>query len=211
MRHANVDVGLAVLRCTEDSSTIQANYELVQYFPRQCGDVVGGELILEGGLQYRIIPICLGLMHESAPRCVVISLHSEHSIELEASPSSWRELAFSIIQASREFGKPTEEQQTKVNQWVFHEPGGCNLVIENNSEQPISVRIDASRSLNCVSSRGSFNADIVTPARSRQVLICLALSQKAPRACLSIQTEFCQSKIPRLCSMEEAWRECISR
>lgn len=191
-RSTNIDVGLAVMRRRVGTASqgAQVDFELVDYLQRECSDDVSGEMILEGGYVYRLVPLSFGLLQEQEGRCAVVAVHSVYSVELELVTSSWGDIARACFEGVRKRGRrwPDRSQQG-ISYWLLHEAGGSALVAENTSSSTAAIQVDASDSLGCVSSRGSLGIIARVPARSRQVLLALAFSPAAPFTRISIQPQ----------------------
>jgi len=186
-RSTNVDVGLAVLRQRLGGSNGNVEYELIEYIQRECGDDVSGDLILEGGYEYHLVPLCFGLMQEREARNAVIAVHSVHPVEVELVPSSWHSIACATFEAVRRRGRRwTDWSHPGLTYWLLHESGGSSFVAENTSNKDAAVQVDASESLGVIASCGCLGTVSAIPARSRQVLLVLAFSPAATYTRISI-------------------------
>lgn len=179
-RSTNVDIGLAILRSRGVEGDGRHRFELIEYVSRSPQDDVSGEIILEGGYMYRLVPICFGLLQEPAPRCASVVVHSVHPIELSKAASSWYDIACATFEAARKSGKHWADRgHLGVTYWLIQEPGGCALVAENRSDVPIAIQADASDSIGCSCSRGDLGTVARVQPNSRQVVMALAYSPGA--------------------------------
>jgi len=178
-RSTNVDVGFAVLRDHGPNLEGRPTYELIEHVQRACFDDINFEMILEGGFAYRIVPLCCGLLQDnSRARSVILAVHALQDVKLEKVPSSWYEVACSLVAGAQKHGHRWREP-SGLSFWLSHEPGGSTLVAENDSSRPSAVQVDASESLGCISSRGSLGITVTIPARRQMLLMGLGFSPSA--------------------------------
>jgi len=185
----NIDVGFAVLRKRGAGALGKQEYELVDYVTRSRADDVNEEMILEGGYVYRIIPISYGLSEEYSARRAVIVVHSVQSVEAEKVPLDWSDAAWGVFEGCRRKGsrRPVENSGPNVSCWCLREESGATVVAENNSDGMAAIQVDASESIGCVSSRGSLDAVVALPPRSRQVILGVSHAMGATRAGTAVQ------------------------
>ena len=184
----NIDVGFAVLRkgMSEDGTK---RYELIDAVKRARADDVSSEMILEGGYVYRIVPISYGLSQEYTPRRGVVAVHSVQAIETERVTLDWADTANAVFEGTRKRGKkrPIQQAGAGVSCWLLQEEAGLSFVAENASESQAALQVDASDSVGCVASRESFDAVVVLPPKSRQVLMGISFARGALRCMTGIQ------------------------
>eukprot|EP00928_Gymnodinium_smaydae_P082161 TRINITY_DN65562_c0_g1_i1.p1 TRINITY_DN65562_c0_g1~~TRINITY_DN65562_c0_g1_i1.p1 ORF type:complete len:1111 (+),score=151.42 TRINITY_DN65562_c0_g1_i1:22-3333(+) len=179
-RSTNVDCGLAVLRKIGTLPSGQPRFELIAYFERAYHDVVSGEVILDGGYVYTIVPISFCQLLEDAPRCATLAVHSVHPVQVQKITSSWYNVASAFFEGAKRNGKQwNDRSHAGVTYYLLHEGGGCALAVENRSDRPYAVQADASESVGCVCSRGDLGAVIRVPAKSRMIAMVLAFSPGA--------------------------------
>lgn len=179
-RSTNVDVGLTVLRKRGTGSDGQPEYELVDSISRTSSDDCSAEMILEGGYVYRLMPTCLGLMQELAPRSCILAVHSVQKVEMEKTSASWHDLACGVFEACRKHGKRRglDDMQNgtvpDVSTWMHFDGQGAVMVAENTGVLPCAIQVDASDSTGCVFTRSSPVEVISLPPQSRTVVMGIA-------------------------------------
>jgi len=188
-KSTNIDVGFAVLRKRGLGNDGQPEYDLVEYILRSKADEVSAEMIFEGGYVYRIVPVSYALSQETAPRRAVIAVHTKQKVNTEKTALDWRDIAYSVFEGCRKRGKkrPVENSAPGLTCWYMQEEAGLAFVVENTSNAVAALQVDGSDSIGCVSSRGSFDAVVAIPPRSRQVIICLAFALGAARSGAGVQ------------------------
>jgi len=172
----NADLGLAVLRGRGADAEGQPEYELVELLKRTLKDSVSGELILEGGSTYRLVPLCTGFLQAATARSTVLTVHSAGAVQLREVPGSWPDISFAVLEGCRRHGRrrPLEGAPDGVVTWTLLEEGGTVYAAENRLDETVCVKVDASKSSGCSSSRGGLEATTALPPRSRQILMALA-------------------------------------
>lgn len=196
---SNVDIGLAVFRksaatagdgCTDAEA--RGSFSFVEYAQRVVEDCISQEFVLEGGYTYRFLPVSFGAMQPDAARCGVFTVYAAREAAVQVVESSWREVAEAVIECGKMCGQrtPISGAVDGVSAWSLLEHGGTSFIVENASELTHSVRVDASQSLGCTSSRSSLNIVCAVPPKSRQVLLALAFAPGAARSrCLVEATQ----------------------
>jgi len=187
-RSTNIDVGLAVLRSRGVGADGQPEYELIEYIARSNSDDCSGEMILEGGFVYRLVPISFGLMQELAPRRAVVAVHSAQRVELKKVDSSWYELACGAFEGCRKGGKkrpvPTMAGPAPGLSSYLRFEEGCGLcfAVENTSDVGTAIQFDGSDCTGCSFTRGTSLVITAVPPRSRQVIMGVAPDRAGNRA-----------------------------
>jgi len=177
----NIDVGLAVLRKRGTASDGQAEFELIEYIRRTTSDDCSGEMILEGGFVYRLVPISFGLMEAMAPRRCVVAVHSVSAVELTKVQSSWHEIAIGAFEGCRKAGKrkpvPTMNGPSVgiFGYTHFEEGAGCCYAVENTSDVLTAIQFDASDCMGCSFTHPSSVVVVAIPPQSRQVVMGVAV------------------------------------
>lgn len=191
-RSTNVDVGLAVLRKRSLGEDGQPVYELIEYIHRTNHDDCSGEIILEGGFVYRLVPICFGMMQEYAPRRCVVAVHSVQQVELQKVPSSWHDVACGAFEGCRKGGKRRPVQTMGsgpapgLSSYLRFEEGcGACFAVENTSDMMAALQFDGSECEGCNFTRGTSVLVAAVPPRSRQVLMGISVAQGAGRFSMS--------------------------
>lgn len=189
-RCTNVDCGIAIMRSRGLGPDGFAQYDLVDYSVRCFDDCASTEVILEGGFVYRVVPVCLGLIRELEPRKALLAVQSVRPVELRRVESTWREVAAAVCGGVKRRGKRWAHQhQHGLAYWHLFEPGGCCLVVENNTACPAAVQADASDSSGCLSTRGEFGVVACVSPYSQRMVLGLAFSPGSSRAAATIQPQ----------------------
>lgn len=183
---ANADVGVAVLRRRKDDS----DFELEEYFVRTRADEASGEMMLEAGQQYVIIPVSFGRAREPRALQSTLAVHSAHPVELKVTSSSWSAVALAASQGCKRQGEVKAVAGMPcpgVTTWQLREEWGAILAAENMSTEPAALQVDAANSVGCTSSQGSDPCFVVAlPPCTSQVLIALTPKSGAPRCSMAL-------------------------
>merc|ERR1712096_119522 len=119
------------------------------------------------GYEYQLVPVCYGLMQDTAARNAVVAVHSVDLVEVEVVPSSWYSVACATFEGVRRRGRRWADwSHPGITYWLLHEAGGSSFVAENTSNNAVAVQVDASESLGVVASCGSLGSVTEVPARS---------------------------------------------
>lgn len=191
-----MDIGLAVLRRRGLAADGRPEYELVEYLKRTLADDASGEMILEGGFVYRLVPLCFGLMQEPAPRRAVLVVHSAEAVKVEKDQSSWPDIGRAVFEAARKHARRRPVQGAPgLSSYLLHEHAGKAFAVENVGDSSCFLNVDASESVGVISSRddperhGVLSVMAAIPPHSRQVLLAVGWDRTAPRFGAAIQAE----------------------
>mmetsp|Transcript_61272 Transcript_61272/g.145878 ORF Transcript_61272/g.145878 Transcript_61272/m.145878 type:complete len:1057 (+) Transcript_61272:80-3250(+) len=181
-KSTNIDVGFAVLRRRNDGIQ-DFQYEFVEYFRRTLADSVGGELILDGGFTYRVVPVSYGFMQEVQPRKGVLVVHSVQKIDMKTTRMAWGDLAHAIGESCRRRAKkiPLQQMPQGVSTWLLQDERGYSFYVENPLQMPVALQVDCSDCMGCVSTPSSMSVVSCIPPQCRQVVFGLATAPGAER------------------------------
>lgn len=186
----NVDVGLVVLLQRGTDAQGDPQYEFIGGAPRSFEDCVSVEVILEAGLDYLVVPLCMSHLYQQEPRQGILAVHSVKPITLTPRGSSWREMASGLCCSVQGLGKSWNHNRCPaIYYWHHFEPGGCNFMVENSGDEPVAVQIDATESMGCVSSQGEMGVVVRVPPQSRRIVVSLTFSLDMGWASASIQPQ----------------------
>eukprot|EP00927_Polykrikos_kofoidii_P071203 TRINITY_DN67502_c0_g1_i1.p1 TRINITY_DN67502_c0_g1~~TRINITY_DN67502_c0_g1_i1.p1 ORF type:complete len:1108 (-),score=217.57 TRINITY_DN67502_c0_g1_i1:52-3297(-) len=181
-KSTNVDIGFAVLRKRGANADGTIEYECIKYVKRSRQDLASGEMILDGGYCYKIVPLCFNQM-DHAPRQAYLTIHSSKRTKLEVAPTTtWRDLAVAMLEGAKKAGRrSSQEQHPGVSTYMLQDYEGFCYAVENHSSTPFGLQIDCSDSTGCVSAKSGLFAVECVPPQSRQVVMILTFAQGATR------------------------------
>ncbi|CAL8126336.1 unnamed protein product [Orchesella dallaii] len=184
------DIGFLILKLDDKSPTtrFKKTVEMVKSSRRRC--VTSSLMITQG--KYYIIPMSFShwATRESEEMYYPFTLTIHSSRELSCSPVRTINmpyiLADALILCATKYGKQklysTEPAAKDISMYSINLGVGYCTIIENGKKCPIRIKMDASKTLDHSSTRGSFLTDDLIPPRHVQVLQILS-AKDATKSC----------------------------
>eukprot|EP01065_Artemidia_motanka_P021745 TRINITY_DN2599_c0_g1_i1.p1 TRINITY_DN2599_c0_g1~~TRINITY_DN2599_c0_g1_i1.p1 ORF type:complete len:935 (+),score=275.43 TRINITY_DN2599_c0_g1_i1:59-2806(+) len=183
-KSTHVDVGFTVLR-KKGGDGAEEEWECYHkdwHVKRSRGEVAScddGELFLDGGYVYRVVPLSVGLMQASqqarALRSVRLRVLSNKPVEVAKRTATWRDIAMAMHAGARKVSRPRTITGTRAKHWFLKEGGGAACVVET-ADESVVLNWEFVDPIGCLSSRpgNQLSGITVVPPNTRIVLASVA-------------------------------------